>query len=217
MRETTRRGISLLELGAGAAIVVGHNVLRVLPNEVPILFVLALLSAQLRNGTWRAVGLERPPSWKRTVVIAIAAVIARLVLGQLVESAAARIWPPVHAPSGMTSITGNLFQAAKWLGIVWTFAAFGEEIGYRGYLTRRAADVGGNTRAAYVGGIVISAVMFGIGHYYKGPVGILDDTVAGLVLGAAYLASGRNLWAPILAHGVIDTIGIVFVYFGLAT
>jgi membrane protease YdiL (CAAX protease family) len=48
-------------------------------------------------------------------------------------------------------------------------------------------------------------------------VGILDDTVAGLVLGAAYLASGRNLWAPILAHGVIDTIGIVFVYFGLAT
>ena len=46
----------------GAALVIGHNVFRVLPNEVPILFVLGVLSLRLRSGTWAAVGLSRPQS-----------------------------------------------------------------------------------------------------------------------------------------------------------
>jgi membrane protease YdiL (CAAX protease family) len=41
--------------------------------------------------------------------------------------------------------------------------------------------------------------------------------VAGLILGAAYLLSGRNLWASILAHGFIDTVGVTLAYFGLDT
>jgi membrane protease YdiL (CAAX protease family) len=35
------------------------------------------------------------------------------------------------------------------LAIVWTFAAFGEEMGYRGYLLTRAADLGNRTAWAY--------------------------------------------------------------------
>ncbi len=42
------RILSAFELLLGAFIVVGHNVFRVLPNEVPILAVLGLLSARLR-------------------------------------------------------------------------------------------------------------------------------------------------------------------------
>jgi membrane protease YdiL (CAAX protease family) len=38
--------------------------------------------------------------------------------------------------------------ALRWLLLVWTFAAFGEEIGYRGYLLTRAAEAGGRSRAA---------------------------------------------------------------------
>jgi membrane protease YdiL (CAAX protease family) len=38
--------------------------------------------------------------------------------------------------------------------------------------------------------------------------------VAGLILGTAYMLSGRNLWAPILAHGLIDTVGVVMLFFG---
>jgi len=47
--------------------------------------------------------------------------------------------------------------------------------------------------------------------------GIADSGVAGLILGAAFLLSGRNLWACILAHGLIDTVGVVAVYFGWAS
>ena len=43
---------------------------------------------------------------------------------------------------------------------------------------------------------------------------MIDSGIAGLILGAAYMLSGRNLWAAILAHGFIDTVGVVSLYFG---
>jgi membrane protease YdiL (CAAX protease family) len=62
--------------------------------------------------------------------------------------------------------------------------------------------------------MVCVAVLFGFGHYYKGPAGVLDSTYSGLVLGTLYLLSGRNLWAPILAHGMSDTFAVLAVYMG---
>ena len=64
--------------------------------------------------------------------------------------------------------------------------------------------------------MLVTAVLFGYGHYYKGPAGVVDSGVAGLVLGAAYLLAGRNLWVTILAHGFIDTFGLGMAYLGLA-
>ncbi len=211
------RLVSALELLAGSAIVIGHNVFRVLPNEVPILVVLGLISFRLRGGSWSALPFRRPDSWGRVVLIALAAAALRILLGGLVESLAAKIWPPIVAPEGAAAITGSLPVALKWLGIVWTWAAFGEEFGYRGYLLARAADLGRGSTAAYVAGVVLVAVLFGFGHYYKGPAGIVDSGVSGLVLGAAFLVSGRNLWACVLAHGFIDTFGIVALYLGWST
>jgi CAAX protease family protein len=43
----------------------------------------------------------------------------------------------------------------------------------------------------------------------------VDSAVAGLILGAAYLLSGRNLWTSILAHGFIDTVGVIVAFLGL--
>jgi membrane protease YdiL (CAAX protease family) len=98
--------------------------------------------------------------------------------------------------------------------IVWTFAAFGEEIGYRGYLLRRAADLGRGSSAAYWIGVVVISVLFGYGHYYKGPAGVVDSAVAGLVWGVASMLSGRNLWVTILGHGLQDSFAVVVYFFG---
>jgi membrane protease YdiL (CAAX protease family) len=207
--------VSAFELVLGAGIVIGHNVFHLVPNEVPILFVLGLLSFRLREGGWSAMGLKRPTSWKRTISIALAAATLRIALGEfLIDPLTSRLWPPAAAPAGAAAITGNIKEALLWLLLVWTFAAFGEEIGYRGYLLRRAADLGGRTTAAFWAAVVVSSVLFGFGHYYKGPAGIVDSGIAGLILGAAYLLSGRNLWTCILAHGFIDTFGIIVLFFG---
>jgi membrane protease YdiL (CAAX protease family) len=209
------RLFSASEVLLGAVIVIGHNVFHVVPNEVPILFVLGLVSVRIRDGGWSAIGFRRPESWLRLVLIALAAAMIRIVLGDFViEPVAAHWWPPIHAPAGTEHIAGNLKMALLWLLIIWTFAAFGEEISYRGYLTLRAADVGGKSIAAYWLATLLVSVLFGYGHYYKGPTGILDSSVAGLILGSAYLLAGRNLWAPVLAHGFIDTVGVIVAFFG---
>ncbi len=210
-----QRWLSLAELVVGGAIVIGHNVYHVIPNEVPILFVLGLISVRLRDGGWTAMGLQWPPSWRRTILFALAAAALRILLGQfVVDPITAHFWPAAKGPSGSDEITGHLMVALEWLLLIWTFAAFGEEIGYRGYLLNRAADVGGRSRLAYWTAVAIVAVLFGYGHYYKGPSGIVDSGMAGLILGAAYVLSGRNLWVCILAHGFIDTFSVTAAFFG---
>jgi CAAX protease family protein len=212
------RVLSALELLLGASIVIGHNVFRVLPNEVPILFVLGLVSTRLRKEGWSALGFKRPSSWIRLALIALAAATLRVFLGDFVLEPLTRlIWPPIIAPAEAETITGNIKLALLGLLIVWTFAAFAEEIAYRGYLLAHAADIGGQTTVAYWVGIVFTSVLFGYGHYYKGPAGILDSGVAGFVLGAAYMLAGRNLWVSILAHGFIDTFAVVALFFGWAS
>jgi membrane protease YdiL (CAAX protease family) len=201
----------------GAAIVVSHNVWRVLPNEVPILFVLGMLSARVRDGSWAAIGFRRPRSWALVVGLAVGAAALRLVLGEFVlDPFTARFWPEAVAPAGTERIAHDPIETLKWLALVWTFAAVGEEVGYRGYLTGRAAQAFGGGRAAWGAATLVAAALFGLGHWYKGPAGVLDSAMAGLILGAAYLISGRCLWTSILAHGLIDSTGVVLLFFGLA-
>lgn len=143
------RILSALKLLLGAFIVIGHNVFHVVPNEVPILFVLGLLSIRWRDGGWSAIGFKRLASWVRVVLLALAAAALRIILGDLViEPLAGHFWPPIVSPAGTEAITGNIKSALIWLLLVWTWAAFGEEFGYRGYLLTRAADIGGRTTAA---------------------------------------------------------------------
>lgn len=212
------RWISAAEFLMGAGIVIGHNVYHKIPNEVPILFVLCLVSMRVRNGSWLAMGLRLPKSWKKTVLLGLAAAAVRILLGQLViDPLTAHVWPPAAGPKGMNTIAGHPLVALEWLTLVWTFAALGEEIGYRGYLLNRAADVGGRWKAADWLAVLASAALFGLGHYYKGWAGVIDSGMAGLVLGAAYLGSKRNLWVCVLAHGFIDTFAVLALYFGLAS
>jgi len=209
------RTFSALEFLFGAFIVIGHNVFHIAPNEVIILCILGLISIRFRDGSWSAMGFKRPASWRRIFLIALAAAGLRIVLGQFViEPGTGFFWPKPTAPALANEITGNLTIALVALLLVWTFAAFGEEIAYRGYLLTRAADIGRRSAAAYWIGIVLVSILFGYGHYYKGASGVIDSGVAGLILGTAYMLAGRNLWASILAHGFIDTFGIIDAFFG---
>ena len=210
------RALSGLELLFGAFIVIGHNVFQIVPNEVIVLFLLCLASIWLRDGRWSSMGLKRPASWRRIFLIALAEAGARILLGQFVIEPITGFFspPPSSAPELANEIAGNVKIALLALLLVWTFAAFGEEIAYRGYLLTRAADIGRRSTIAYWLGIVFVSVLFGYGHYYKGASGIIDSGIAGLILGAAYMVADRNLWACILTHGFIDTFGVIDAFFG---
>src|SRR5881392_2790192 len=103
------RALSALELLFGAFIVIGHNVFRIVPNEVIVLCALGLLSVRLRDGGWSAMGFTRPASWRRIVVIALTAAGVRILLGQyVIEPVTGFFWPPPSAPELANEITGNV-------------------------------------------------------------------------------------------------------------
>jgi membrane protease YdiL (CAAX protease family) len=215
----SQRGLSLFEFAVGSAIVIGHNVLRVLPNEVPILFVAGIVSIRLREGSFGAIGLSRPRSWIRTILFAAITAAIVIAMGEFVTDPLAKtlgLHSTNAAATALGTMKGDAWTALKGLALVWTFAAFGEEISYRRYLLGRAADVGGRTAPANWIALVLVSVLFGFGHYYQGQAGVFTTACDGFVIGAAYLLSGRNLWVAVLAHGLIDTTGITLLFFGLA-
>jgi membrane protease YdiL (CAAX protease family) len=214
------RFVSACEALLGAIAVIGHNVYRVLPNEVPILVVLAIASMRWRERAWNwaALGFKRPGSWKSLLLIAVSAAALRILLGDyVVEPMTSHFWPPIKAPAGADEIRGHLSVLLTYLPIIWVFAGVGEEIGYRSFLLERLSHMLGGSRAADVLAVLGSSVLFGLGHYYKGPAGILDSGIAGVILGAVYLISGRNIWTCVLAHGFIDTVGLFAAYVGWDT
>jgi membrane protease YdiL (CAAX protease family) len=214
-----QRSISFVEFAIGAAIVVGHNVFHVVPNEVPILFLLCIASVRLREGSFAAIGLGRPRSWPATIGIALVTAALVFAMGEFVTDPLAH-YLHLHATgAGAKALgtgKGDLASALRGLALVWTFAAFGEELGYRRYLLGRAADALGGSGIAYSAALVAASILFGIGHFYQGPAGMFTTAIDGFIIGAAYLISGRNLWVAVLAHGLIDTAGIVLLFLGLA-
>lgn len=220
----SKRAVSLAEFALGAFIVVGHNVWHVVPNEVPILFVLGWLSLRLRNGPVVPKGLfrlapavfKRPQSWWKTLAVAVPVAILLQLDAVVLDPLGQWLFHEKQDLSSFAPLVGNWRFAGESLLLIWTFAAFGEELSYRGYLMQRAADPGNGSKPAWWLSMLIVALLFGIGHWYKGPAGVLDSTASGLILGSAYLLSGRNLWVTILAHGLSDTFAVAILFLGLA-
>lgn len=85
---------------------------------------------------------------------------------------------------------------------------------YRGYLMNRMADLFNHTRKAWIISLIAVHLGFGLAHAYQGITGVLDEGLMGLLLGVAYLRTGRHLAVPIIAHGVTDTIDCLLIFLG---
>jgi uncharacterized protein len=157
-------------------------------------------------------GFTRPPSWAKTVLWAIATAIVGQLGVSLASPLVLHFWRPPDF-SALGAIKGHPWALAKWLVIIWTTAAFGEETIFRGFLIPRMADIVGNTRWAQAWAIVISATLFGIAHSYQGPSGSVLAGVVALVYGTSFIHARRNLWRTVLAHGLYDSSAFILLYF----
>jgi membrane protease YdiL (CAAX protease family) len=111
-------------------------------------------------------------------------------------------------------LIGNAELLFIGFALVWVLAAFGEEMVHRGYLMNRIADLGNQTRLAWIVSLIVASVLFGLCHSGQGVTGIIDEGLMGLLLGLIYLACGRSLAVPIVAHGVQDSVDLVLIFLG---
>jgi membrane protease YdiL (CAAX protease family) len=202
------------ELALAVALTLGHRYSRIVPvDESLLLFVVGWASLWLRGVGFRGVGLARPS--RGQVGVGAVAGLALQASSFVSERLIAHVTGQVADLSQFLPLVGSVRHAVLYLALVWTWAAFGEELTYRGYLLNRVADLGGGRRSAWLLGLVFVSALFGIGHSYQGLAGMLDTGLHGAALAALYLACGRNLWPCIVAHGVSDTAAIALIYFGV--
>jgi uncharacterized protein len=180
------------------------------------LFPLAWISLRVRGLRWKDVGLVRYQNWKKTLLIGVACGVAMELIELFVSQPLLMRWTG-KAPDLelFRALHGNL----KWTLIAiagsWTLAAFGEEMVYRGYLLNRIAGVLRWTRPAWIVALIVSSCVFGAGHLDQGITGQLENAIDGLLLGAIYLACGRSLTVPIIAHGMTDTLDVLLMFAGM--
>lgn len=166
-----------------------------------------------RGDNWRSLGLR----WADTrrdlisgvgmVMLAFAAVsfanaVMMPFLSWLLGAEAKRTFPDVS----------TFAQYLTVMGVVWTTAAFGEEMLFRGFLMGRFKQAFGLGPWSWVFALIAQAAVFGAVHAYQGIGGVLLTGVVGLVFGAMYHVAKRNLWPLIIAHGLVNSFGITVLH-----
>ena len=121
-------------------------------------------------------------------------------IGQWLQSAGIP-FPKGHVPSFLEPTKTYQRIVATFMVLV---VAISEETIFRGYLMLRLKSVTGSPVAA----VVISSIIFSIGHGYEGLGGVIIVGTMGTVFAIIYLWR-KSLMAPIAAHFMQDFMAIV--------
>jgi membrane protease YdiL (CAAX protease family) len=149
---------------------------------------------------WRDLGLAAPEGigfWI-IAVLAIAGTVFLLPQGHAVVRDP-ELQAQVRAKFGRTEalIPRSPREAAVFHGLSLT-AGVCEELLYRGFLTWYFA------RYISIDAAFLAApLVFGLGHAYQGPKGILLTAMIGIVMSAMYYVGG-SVWVPMAFHAFFD-------------
>ena len=208
------RLLAIVELVALIGIFLADRYLPI--SKTLYFFTLGWISLRLRGLRWRDVGLARPRSWLVAIAVGLLAGLAMEGLELFVtQPLLIRLTGQKPDFSDFFVLHGNAKMLLLGLALTWSLAAFGEEMVWRGYLVNRLAGLLGSTRrVAWVVSLIAVNAAFGLAHRYQGVTGIIDEALMGIILGLIYLASGRNLTAAIVAHGVADSVDAFLFFIG---
>jgi membrane protease YdiL (CAAX protease family) len=91
------------------------------------------------------------------------------------------------------------------------FVGVYEEVLFRGFLLSRLITLlhvpSLGKKRATVAAVVLSSVLFGLGHIYQGVAGVVQTAAVGAVLCVVAVLRG-NIWSCITAHAAIDAFGL---------
>ena len=184
-------------------------------SKTPFLFLLGWISIRWRGLRWKDVGLVAKQPFLKFVAIGLAVGVAmealELFATQPLLTRLLNKGPDLHE---LQQLVGNTRLLVLGIVLAWVLAAFGEEMVWRGYLLNRCADVFGRSTTAWIISASFVTLLFGLAHFPQGTTGVIENVIDGAILAGVYFATGRNLIAPIVAHGVQDTVDVLLIYLG---
>ena len=182
-----------------------------------VLIAAATFLLRLSGRRWADAGLRKvkPLRFLLAILLGLAAVLAITFAANVV---AAKLGVQgTRADSWYLALRGNLGLYLFFLiPVTWGTAAFGEEMLFRGFFLdalHRLFGSSGPIGTTFA--VIFQAVIFGLLHFYQGPAGASAAAALGLAFGFVWWFSGRNLWAGIVQHGIIDSFSMTGLYLGL--
>ncbi len=158
-----------------------------------------------------ALGLSRPDSWKRALVIFLMAFAFTALCGLVLLPWLREIFGTGVSPGRFAYLEGDpVALVITVVTIAWLAAAFGEEIVFRGFMMPRLAAIFGGNQFAWFAAVLSQAVIFGWLH--SETAGMITAGTIGFGYGLLFWLGMRNLWPLIIAHAIPDTISLIGSY-----
>lgn len=185
-----------------------------IPGASAIAIVAVVLAVSRER--WASIGAAKPSKWWLDLVRGLSTVgLTYVVMVPLTLAVALLIRGPAQAHMTRQKLEVlREFVKIPLVALVPTamMAGFYEELLVRGFVQSRVSRAlsGSDDPSTLVryGAVCIGAVLFGLGHVYQGPMGVFQTTVVGVILGVV-AARFRSIWPAVVAHVVIDTVGLV--------
>lgn len=170
--------------------------------------------------TWKSRGFNLPTDGRslfKSIGIAILIVVIVLAFMAAVVpiiSSALDVTIPKSSTDRFEFLLGNpLYLAIYLLVVIWIGAAIGEELLMRGFLLNSLMSLFGERKAGIFSAVVLQATIFGMLHISQGIPGIISTGVVAVIFALVYLYNGRKLFPLIIAHGLINSLGLIAYYF----
>lgn len=142
------------------------------------------------------VGLGAPTSWWLSAGGAAAVAGFMVWSGLALRRRAADVRARMRGRAGALLLPENNHEA-RWFAVVCLCGGLAEELGYRGFLFYYALTWWPSLNPLEL--VLATSICFGLAHVYQGWRGVAATTMAGLLMGLLYVASG-NLLLPVVAH-----------------
>jgi membrane protease YdiL (CAAX protease family) len=137
------------------------------------------------------------------VAVAVSAAIIALMVKQLIALPA---HPEMHEALREQLDTAAPFLPRNtaehaWFNAVAVTAGVCEEVLFRGFCLAYVASFSGPWWS-----VLVTSLIFGLGHLYQGRGGALKTGIVGVITGAMVVGGG-TIWLPILLHVFVDIHG----------
>lgn len=177
--------------------------------------VVAASMMRFRHVSWRELGLCKPQSIKKTLLVTafiIAFAIALIMLFQIVkDQLGLQVAPDTShekAASKFGDLAGNWGLFFSIIPVIWLQSTL-EEVLDRGFLINWIERALASTWFATAVAVLMQAAIFGFRHSYDLSERSITVGLIGFAMAIGYVCFGRNLWPLIIAHCIFNTMSMI--------
>lgn len=167
-----------------------------------------LLNKWSLRWSWADLGFKKPKTWWQPILVTVLTLISLIIFSLYIQP----LLVAQPAIAHLMVLKDNLPLLILALILVWTTAAFLQELVFRAFLIEALDYILGRNAGSIWVALIVSSLIFGLIHGWQGLSGMLATACIGFTFGVAYILNGKRIWPLIMVHGIADTLSLVSIY-----